>query len=109
MPNHTHDAQNVTLGEVYRLVQTVKDDCGEINERLRELNGSVAKHSARLDIHDRSIEDVKRIRGASSVVATGGDAITRRDLQLVIGVIVALWALAQTSPAILKAVEALAR
>jgi hypothetical protein len=105
--------QDVTLGEVYRLVESLKDDHGEkldsINGHLRDVNGNLAKHSARLDVHDSAIQDSKRVRATAATVVVGDEAaITKRDLKLVIGVIGTLWALAQAGPPLIKIVGALA-
>lgn len=58
-----HD-NHVNLGEVYRLLQSLKEEHGEklssIDERLRLVNGNIAKHAERLNGHDREVRELRR-------------------------------------------------
>jgi hypothetical protein len=71
-------ADDVTLGEVYRLVKSVREEHGEVLGEIREqvvhINGTVGRHDVRLSGHDIEIRDLKidRVR----VPSIAADAIT---------------------------------
>lgn len=58
---------DVSLGEVYRLVQAVRTEHGgqlsRIHEQTTLITGQVGRHAERLDVHDREIE---ALRGSQS-------------------------------------------
>lgn len=57
-------SDDVTIGEVYRLVRALKDEHGETLEEIRKqttaTNGKVIAHAGRLEVNDREIKGLKK-------------------------------------------------
>lgn len=91
-------ADDVTLGEVHRLVKAVREEHGEVLGEIREqvvhINGTVGRHDVRLSGHDMEIRDLKigRPTGGNSDAIT--IPITAKTVTVVISVAGALIAAA---------------
>lgn len=106
------DERDITLGEVYRLLQRQEEQLGQILIETKKTNGNVIRHEARLDGLDREVRDLKRRHAdtkpapaAATVAPADSDSaagITKRDLKVVAAVLGALDVALRLGPGVVK-------
>lgn len=101
----TDGERDITLGEVYRLLQRQEEQLGLILTEAKKTNGNVIRHEARLDGLDREVRDLKRRHAGTKSAAADSDSaagITKRDLKVVAAVLGALDMALRFGPGVVK-------